>query len=286
MKVTSLSDIAGRVARETHGADTVTVGGVCIPTGAISFIRKKIPRDFPKWRNASDSDIEFILKIILRESLSISGIVLRKPPDIWDFFWNDAETTHAKTSQLSSRTMSFVKAATIIKFALFGKSATLATAHAIKIGGIPNSIHSGKKLLIERSLVFDKEIEGKDNLEALISIVEASNLHQPKTNQLGVCVKTVDVKLTTEQQEPLLLLPDYVAGIVHAAHSTVDTLYASNVSYDGARSAQAALLKSKKYIGISEDFNLRYFDIFPDLEKLTTTGLLKLPPSFLDSIEN
>ncbi len=264
MKVTSLSDIAGRVARETHGADTVTVGGVCIPTGAISFIRKKIPRDFPKWRNASDSDIEFILKILLRESLSISGTVLRKPPDIWDSFWKDAETTHAKTSQLSSGTMSFVKAATLIKFALFGMSSTLATAHAIKIGGIPNSIHSGKKLLIERSLVFDKEIEGKDNLEALVSIVEASNLHQPKMNQLGVCIKTVDVKLSTEQQEPLLLLPDYVAGIVHAAHSTVDTLSASNVSYDGARSAQAALLKSKKYIGISEDFNLRYFDIFPD----------------------
>lgn len=264
MKVTLLGDIAGRVARETHGADTVTVGGVCIPTGAISFIRKKIPNDFPKWRNASDSDIEFILKILLRESLSISGTVLRKSSNTWDSFWKDAEATHAKTSQLSSGTMSFVKAATIIKFALFGMSSALATAHAIKIGGIPNSIHRGKKLLIERSLVFDKEIEGKDNLEALVSIVEASNLHQPKMNQLGVCIKTVDVKLSTEQQEPLLLLPDYVAGIVHAAHSTVDTLSASNVSNDGARSAKADLQKSKKYTEISEDFNLRYFDIFPD----------------------
>lgn len=287
MRVTSLSDIAGRVARQTDGADTVTVAGVCLPAGATKFIRKQIPPKYPKWRNATDADVSLIVSLLMRESMSITATAVRKSPETWAAFWSDAENTHSKTSQMSAGTMSFVKAATLLKYALFGQSASLTTAHAIKIGAVPRLTRSRKELVIQESFIFDKEIEGKDNVEAFMDLWAARNEHQPLTNLLGIRCNVINVQFSTEQQEPLLLLPDYVAGIVHAAHSTADTLSASRVTQSAARAAHAKLKESAKYDEFSENFGLRYFDIFPNFAALAPQNALThrssgLPPAVAD----
>lgn len=262
MNLTSLSDIAGRVARETGGAESVTVGGVCLPTGALKHIRKSIPTNHPKWRDAEDRDIEPILRLLLRESLSVVATTIRKSAPVWDTFWADAERTNAKTAPLSGRTMSFVKAATLIKFALFGDSASKTTAHGIKIGTVPR-INPKRFLHIKESLVFDNEIQGKDNVEAFMDIWDQRNKSQPLTALMKIRWEIVDVKLSTEQEEPLLLLADYAAGIAHAVHSTTDVLSAGKISREAATAAHATLISSVKYADFVEDFDLQYLNIFP-----------------------
>lgn len=263
MKVTSLSDIAGRLTRKSRNADRVTVGGVCVLSDATNFIRDKIPAGHPKWRDATDADVCVILNLLLRESLSCTATSVDKSPTAWMKFWDDANQTKAGTASLLGGAISFVKAAAVLKYVLFGQSTTMATTHAIKTGSISWQPHQQEMLAIQETLVFDNEIEGKDNIEMFKQMWTARDAHQPLSHSLGIHREIIDLKLLTEQQEPLLLLPDYVAGIAHCFHSNADTLEASRVSKTAARAAYAQLKESKKYAESVDTFDLSYYDIFP-----------------------
>lgn len=263
VNITSLSDIAGRVARGTFDADRVTVGGVCLPSGAIKLIRKRIPKDFPKWKNATDQDVKFVVDLILGEALSASATSIQKIKEPWENFWSQATDAHKKAASLSHGTISFIKAASVLKFYLFGQAATLTAAHAIKIGTIPRMFGNSKELVISDSLIFDDEIQGVDNIDAFMDVWKRRNEHQPLTRSIGIRWEIKDISLKTELQERLLILPDYVAGISHFVQSESNTLSASHVSDVAAHSAHARLSDSSKFLEILKPFDLQYEQIFP-----------------------
>lgn len=265
MNITSLGDIAGRLTRETHDADRVTVGGVCLPGGALKSIRKQLPNDLPKWRNATDQDVQIVVDLIIHEALSASATSVHKTKDIWKDFWDSATLAHERTAPLARGTMSFVKAASVIKFYLFAQAATMTAAHALKIGAIPRKIGNSKELIIHDSLIFDDEIQGQHNIDAFRDIWKRRNEHQPLTRNMGIRWSVVEIDLRTESQEPLLLLPDYVAGLSHHALSDSNTISASKVSVEVAHQAHTRLKNSSKFLEIAKSFDLHYEDIFPTL---------------------
>jgi hypothetical protein len=264
VKITVVSDIAGRVTRDSAGADRITVAGVSLPTGAISQIRRKIPKFQPKWRNATAADLSLILKIIQSESISIAVRSAYRDPVAWGKFWDSAAAAHLQTAPLTKGRMSFVKAATVIKYWLFIEAVTYATAHAVKIGSIIAPAGRRRPMLIQRNLVFDSDIDGPDNIEVFEDNWKGGDGKYPLTESLGITMETTGISLTTEQQEPLLLLADYVAGIAHAMHSNSRVLSASSVSQAALEAVYASLRQSKKYVELLEPFDLQYEHIFPD----------------------
>lgn len=164
--------------------------------------------------------------------------------------------------------MGFVKAATVIKFALFGQISTLGMGHVIMDRQIPRPASIRRPLLIRESMIFDNEIQGDDNVEVFLELWEARNAHQPLANILGIHQHVVHVSLTTEQEEPLLLLPDYVAGLVHSANSNAHVLSASKVTSAAATRLYERLGRSRKYAEIIEPFAYRYHDVFPSFKEL------------------
>jgi hypothetical protein len=97
-KITSVSDIAGRISANSLNADHVTVGCVYLPSGALRSIRKMIPKPLPKWRDAQVQDLEFIFTLIVRESLAVSVGSMNKDTPEWTQFWRDATDTHRAVS--------------------------------------------------------------------------------------------------------------------------------------------------------------------------------------------
>lgn len=268
MNITFLADIAGRVTRETLNADRVTVAGVAIPSGAVKFIKKRIPEKLPKWRDATDSDVELVVDLVLKEALSVSAASIEKEPVAWEEFWRDAENAHSRAAPISGRRMSFVKAATVIKYALFGQISSLGTAHAIMDRRLSPPASIRRPLCIREAMIFDNEIQGDDNVEVFQELWEARNAHQPLTNILGIHHEIVGVSLMTEQEEPLLLLPDYVAGLVHFANSNAHVLSASKVTSSAATRLHELLRRSRKYSEIVKPFAYRYHDVFPSFKEL------------------
>lgn len=268
LKVTSLNDIAGQLTSASHDTDKVTVGGVCLPSGALSKIRRDIPAGFPKWRDATDAHVEFMMALVCRESLGVAASSLDKGNDLWRTFWKDAARTHAAVANRSGGSVGFIKAASLLKFLMFGQSATISVAHAINSGALPRVVDSRRRLEILQTVVFDTDIQGTDNIEAFVQILRSMNMNQPLTRSLGIDWTVSTMRIDTEQDEPLLLMADYVAGAVHAVNSKSNTLGRSLITSDAAIRAIRRLSNSGRFIDFPNPVPLRYFDIFPEFEKL------------------
>ena len=271
-RVASYTDIAGQVTASSANADRVTVGSVYLPAGGLKAIRKQVSSSFPKWRDATDGHLEHIVKLLLKEALSVSVGSVDKTTEEWGIFWKDASETHRRAASIQGDSIGFLKAATLIKLMLFGCSGAAALGHAVSTGMIPRLRSRRGRIEVEEVVVLDNEIQGKYNRDALIDIWRAINGHQPLSHLIGVTRTAKTLQLTSEQSEPLLLLADYVAGIVHAEKSQADVLQHSKVSPEAAAAGLLLLRKAGKLIDFSDTVDLKYFEIFPDFENLSRRG--------------
>lgn len=265
--ITTLSDIAGQVTESAANADKVTVAGVCLPAGDVKRIRSLIPTGFPKWRDASDAELDFMVGLVIKLAWSACAASLDKTTPDWTKFWRDAREVHARTASLSGGSIGFLKAATLVKFILFGQSSAFALGHAVKVGTLPKVLDRKGRLHVAEAAVFDNEIHGFDSREAMVDLWKSMNAHQPKLNSIGIHHEVTSLSLVTESSEPLLLLPDYVAGIVHADSSSANTLSKSEVSVAAARRALLRLRASRKFHAFEPVMPASYFEIFPDFKK-------------------
>ena len=265
-RITSFSDIAGQLTERSADADMLTVAGVLLPSGGLHKIRKSIPIGFPKWRDASDGDVETLVSLVLRESLSISAASVEKAAPQWLSFWQDATDVHRAVSSIEKAPVGFLKAATLIKIILFGHASAACLGHAVFTKAIPDVLRRRGMLRTSEDVVLDNEIQGKDNREALIEAWRATNSYQPLSNSMGLERTAKTLQLKSEQSEHLLLLPDYVAGIVHASNSRANTISRSRVSTHTATKALAWLRSSGRFIEYSDTVKLDYFSIYPDFK--------------------
>lgn len=266
--VTSLSDIAGQLTEASHNADKVTVAGVCLPSGALTQLRRRISPDFPKWRNATDEHVDHLVSLMCGESLGIAAYSIDKRQPWWAKFWADANSVHSKAANLSGGAIGILKAGTLFKFLLFGESATLSVAHAIRSRTLPPVRSRGGKLHIAHALIFDSDLQGAENIDSFADTWRTSNDHRPLTSSLGIEYKATTMRVTTEQHERLLLMPDYIAGLVHARNSDSDTLKHSQVSVGTVASALTQLTKSGRFVELDAPAPMNYTDIYPDFAHL------------------
>lgn len=271
-RVTSYSDIAGQVSTSSANADRITVGSVYLPTGGLKAIRKQISPSFPKWRDATDAHLERLVALILKDSLAISVGSVDKTTSEWRDFWVDAVNTHNKVVAIGGGSIGFLKAATLIKFVLFGNASAAALGHAIRTGSIPCGVTRKRRIEVEEAVVLDNEIQGDDNREALVDIWRATNGHQPLLSSLGVTRTAKTIQLTSEQSEPLLLFADYIAGLVHVARSQANVLQRSQVTREAADASLHRLQRSGKLTDFSDTIHLRYFDIYPGFKHFSKRG--------------
>jgi hypothetical protein len=268
-RLTSFSDIAGQMTAKFEQADKITAAGVALPTGALRHCRDKLPKNLPKWRDASDSDTFWLIPFLKREALAVSTGTVDKTSDDWARFWEDGRHAHKGASSEQGSSSTILKPATLAKIQLFGQCATSLVAHAINCGSIPRRMQRTGKLHLYGSVVIDKDIDGRGNQEALADTWRAVNEHQPLTNAMGLYRKVGTLQLTTEQLEPLLLIPDYVAGIAQAARSTANTLAKSRVSVERVQAVYEDLLALGTFHDFSHHMCFDYFSIFPDFARFS-----------------
>lgn len=254
----------------------MTAAAVCLPSGALKAIRRWLPRDLPKWRDATDDHVMSVVSLVRREAFGAVGRVVRKEAVRWEAFWRDAGASHASAVALSRETLGFIKAATQIRYMLLAEATAILAGHCIKSNRFPEN-RSGT-LEVDEDHIYDAEVDGADNVAVFREIWDARNAHQPLAESLGLRMRARTIQFSTEQGEPLLLLPDYVAGVVHCAYSTDDTLSASRVSRMCAQAAYRELKAWPNFQDVEGDFDLDYFDILPIFRELgSMAGVLAGP---------
>lgn len=265
--ITSVSDIAGQVSESALSADKVTVASICLPSGSVKKIRSLIPAGLPKWRNSDDDRVAVVTDLLLKEAWSVVAGSLDKRDTRWSEFWRDSREIHARTAPLAGGPIAFLKAGTLIKMLLLGQACTVAMAHSIKVGTLPRITDRKGRLNISECVIFDNEIQGEENRDVLFGAWRSMNEHQPQANSIGIFHEATTLTLTSEESEPLLLLADYAAGIVHALNSDANTIARSAVSRPAVIRARERLRASAKFHEFEAHFPSSYFEIFPDFER-------------------
>jgi hypothetical protein len=207
-----LVDIAGRFTR--NGANLlVTAGGVAIAADRADYVRSLLPPGFPKWGQCTFAQAKEIGMIVARECLAVSAITRDLGTPAWQRFWEDSAAHEFMLNRLQGGKAGLLKPANIARSMALIEGALAASGHAAYLSKAIERANENCPITIGQTLIFDEELGG----ESRESFMEFWNGARPQTSTqaVGVTFKTCDVQLTTEQDEPLLLLPDYVAGLHH-----------------------------------------------------------------------
>ena len=118
------------------------------------------------------------------------------------------------------RKVGFAKPGTVMRYYAFGRCSAASVAIYLKLKGRPTILDSNGFSIIYLKVVCDSDIQGEENQRAFIANWSrwASNCKLRKGLQISPYINSVDFK--TEQDEPLILIPDYIAGSVQNLSSS------------------------------------------------------------------
>lgn len=257
---TILSDIAGRITRKTD-APIVTVAGVAIKTEDVNRIRALIPADLPKWGKCNYHQTMLITEILANETIAVSALCLNCNTPEWETFWDESEKLRVAITKQDKKKVGFAKAPNVARYYLFEWAVAVATAHAVKIGPRTKIVDWQGLEIIEQTVICDADLSGQETTDMFREFWTKRG-HQPKTKSIGFRFVTRNVSLETEEQEPLLYLADYLAGLVHCSHIIDSGRNRFPLTQQQAYNCVTRINSSGKAKVYSDEFNLDFRDIF------------------------
>lgn len=271
-RFTFFTDIAGRLSQAVEGGPRVTAAAVVFPSAEVERIVTQLSVPLPKWRACTYDDASAAIDLLIAEGVSVGIFSVNKDTKAWKKFLVDSKPLHSAIVLQDRRPAGFVKPSNVLAFMLIGGACAIAAGHALKITPKNRITDYRGKALIERTVICDSDIGGEENLQVFRSFWERHDGSHPLIEKAGFRIVTRDVRVTTEQQEPLLLLADYAAGIAHAAWLTNPGRIRLPLSNEKAKELLAALNKSGKLAMETRDFDLTYQEVFGNVPELYSTG--------------
>ena len=213
-KLSLFLDISGRVTRQNETDIFFTVCCVIIPNRIESLIRDLLPEDFPKWKEATIDSLSLIAKILSEHEIYCVVLVIEKNDPEWGCFWaNGKNQTDTLSRQLKGR-IGFAQPGNVIKYMAFGKCAIMALELYLNNKGRSRFQDPDDLESFYLSVICDTDILGDMNQMAFTETWNCwSNLEPRNTFRIKPVIQAVEFK--TEEEEPIINLPDYFAGIIH-----------------------------------------------------------------------
>ena len=188
---------------------------VVIPTSDEDYLRAKARKLTRKWAQCTPADAAFAVEILVQHAAAIGVLSVNKETAAWAKFVEDAKTVQTAIARRSRRRSRGPRASVHLAFWLLGGSSALALARALRRVRTPQITDRAGMKLVEPRYIFDAEISGTENVTMFESIINNGGRTR-RIERLGFRVTPAGVRITSEQQEPLLLLADYAAGLSHS----------------------------------------------------------------------
>lgn len=256
-----LTDIAGRVSEATAGNSWVTAAAVAIPLAEVDALRSKFPKAFPKWRNSTASDVEAISALLLSHCSAVGILRINKDTDEWRKCWLDKATLHSAITAQRDPYAGFISPAVVLTGLLFAQASSLAIGQVIKTGRAGGILNREGRTPVELYVTCDSDLKGDENVDIFKSTF-APLERGSRLLDIGVQPVPKEIQILTEQEEPLLMLPDYAAGIFQMRHVSLSERAKMQCLPD-AESSLVAALNSRNKLALAEmDFRYSFDEIF------------------------
>ena len=263
-RLTVLADIASRTMHATAGSPKTVAGAVAVDTLRLEGIRREVGT-LPKWGSCTEDSAAFAVDLMASQAIAVSVVSVNRETDAWKQFLVDADILHEAIILDSKKVAGWAKPANLLKFILLGSACAAAMGHALGADRRRRIVNSAGRQLIECATVCDSEVEGKENLEVFESFWSQQHIPKSRLAKAGFDVRTDDVRVTTEQAEPALLLADYAAGLGLAAATQNPGRLLLPLSQTVATQLLSKLRSLNKLAIMEEDFEYSYDEIFSDV---------------------
>jgi hypothetical protein len=219
---TFFCDISGRV-RETVDNPIITTVAVMVPRDAVNPLRTRMRHRFPgtktKFKYGGLEGLSKVVKIMAdhRLAAAVQQVNIGEPA-MWARYFADGKEFIAAAAPEITRDPAFVHPAMTLRMQF------LASAFAMLSGRLLQARHhdDGPPATFMLEVVADTDFRDEDTEEQFTSGVKEWDWRSRLGASIGAYPIIRDARCMTEQAEPLLLLPDYLAGVYqHADRRTV-----------------------------------------------------------------
>ncbi len=255
---TLLCDIAGQVSKEPDNP-IVTVASVGIAREAVSHVRRRLLRAFNgapvKWKHGKLDGFARAANLIVSYHLPVVVWHLHRG-DIkqWSRFFEQAMAFGQEAEGRVGRRPPYVTGNTTMRMHMLARGFAKLTRRILD----ERPIWGTRALTLQLELIADSDLPAGESTELFCGWLEEWAQHTRLISERNIQPE-VRARCSTEQAEPLLLLPYYLAGLSH--HADPRTRLASPVvSSEDASQALDDLRKrhGSKLFEPAEDFREPY----------------------------
>jgi hypothetical protein len=263
-RFTVLADISSRTMHATLGSPKTVAGAVAVDTARLEGLRRELS-SLPKWGACDADTAAFAVDLMASQATAVAIVSINRDTDAWRQFLVDADVLHNAIILTSRKVAGWAKPANLLKFILLGSACAAATGHALGADRRLRIVGATGRQIIECNTVCDSEVEGKENLEVFESFWSMQRIPTSRLAKAGFELISNEVRVTTEQLEPGLMLADYAAGVGLAAATENPGTLPMPLEQSVATQLLAKLRKLNKLAVVEEDFDYSYSEIFKDV---------------------
>lgn len=262
-RFTVFADIASRAMHATAGSPRTVAGAVVVDTEKVEGLCRELV-GLGKWSGCRLDDAEFAVDLIASQAVAVSVVSFNRDTEAWRQFLVDAEIFHKAIILNSRKVAGWGKPANLLKFLLLSSACASAVGHALGIDHRPRIVNSNNMQMINCITVCDSEVEGPENIEVFKSFWDRQHIPKSRLASVGIEMLSEDVRITSEQLEPCLLLADYVAGLGLSAATENPGRIPLPLSQVNSSKLLSKIRDRDKLVVLEEDFQYSYNEIFGD----------------------
>lgn len=165
----------------------------------------------------------------------------------------------------SRKKAGWAKPSVLLSYLLLGGSAAIATGQALRRNETRRIVGLDGLEQVERRLIFDTDISGPENVEVFKAFWDIDRVPRSRLAQLGIRMTHAEVQLLPEEEEPLLLLADFAAGLLHSTLLPEPGRIPMPVPHDAAKELTHRLHEAGLLALDCSNFDNSYDEIFGEV---------------------
>jgi len=212
-------DAAGRYS---HSKDAPLVfAAVGMRSSAVNMIRESLIASagpgLRKWSDPANNleSAKAVFRLIAKRQLYGAVNIIWKTSPAWERYHKAGQEIYDKGVRRSQEALPYAKSMATMKIHLFGDIMADLYGHILGLNRHLFPQDSKQLQLATVTAVFDSDVQGQASQDMFKNVME-SQKELPKTEKETGIRTEFKVSIKTEEEEPLLLLPDYLAGFYYS----------------------------------------------------------------------
>jgi hypothetical protein len=217
--ITCFLDVAGRYSRNKDMP--LVFAAIGMWSSSVDEVRDSlttiIKSGFGKWSdsNKDPKSAKAIFRLIVKRQLYGHVEIIWKESPAWDVFQEEGNQIHAKGVINAQEAIPYAKPMSTLKLQLFGRVMAKLWGHILGVNRHRLPSRSTPLESVTVTGVFDSDIEGQKNQEIFRTVLEGVD-ELPRVEEETGIRTLFKVSIKTEEEEPLLLLADHLAGYYYS----------------------------------------------------------------------